>query len=75
MKRSAIRQIIREEILREGISNDLKQLEGKTIKNIDHDPYVGTFTIQFTDGTSVELGSTGFSHTDGDELRINLDDK
>ncbi len=63
---------IREEVLTENLITDLNKLKGKTIKNVDYDPYIGTFTLFFTDKTSVELGTSGFSDSDGDELYVNF---
>ena len=57
----------------ENLTTDLNKLKGKTIKKVEYDPYVGTFMLFFTDRTSVELGSSGFSVSGGDELYVNFD--
>jgi hypothetical protein len=73
MKKSELRALIREEILNESPTlKDLEQLKGKTIKKVNYDPYIGIFTLSFTDQTTAELGTTGFSISDGDELYIEI---
>jgi hypothetical protein len=73
MKLSELRALIREEILNENSTlKDLEQLKGKTIEKVNYDPYIGVFTLSFTDQTIAVLGTTGFSHTDGDELYIEI---
>jgi len=61
MKKSELKQIIREEIKEALINNPNQKLKGKTIESFKSNGRYKGYTVTFTDGTSITItgGSSG----------------